>query len=181
MTANNKKTPKLVAPPKDRTRETYQDPTKTRDMGALGLIERGGAGSGKHKNKQDYERGHARQPKHRGKVYEEAMTLPVERVASQPQVRRTPMNRSFPTLPSERSRKASTRIYPENCQKGKTYHVSFGGSGTYCKFLGWSSSDREAPEMYWLDEADDTRWEAYMFHGRMCAGSSADEIVIYSI
>jgi len=30
---------------------------------------RGGAGAGKHKNKQDYERGHGRKPKHAGKSY----------------------------------------------------------------------------------------------------------------
>jgi hypothetical protein len=49
-----------------------------RNVVVQGLIERGTSGAGKHKNKQDYERGHARQPKHRGKGYDESMTLPVE-------------------------------------------------------------------------------------------------------
>lgn len=45
-----------------------------------GLIERGSAGAGKHKNKGDYDRGHARNPKHRGEKGwgSEYMTLPVE-------------------------------------------------------------------------------------------------------
>ena len=44
-----------------------------------GLIERGNAGAGKHKNKQDFDRGHARNPKHKGKGWgAEYMTLPVE-------------------------------------------------------------------------------------------------------
>lgn len=45
-----------------------------------GLIERGSAGAGKHKNKQDYDRGHARNPKHKGQKGwgAEYMTLPVE-------------------------------------------------------------------------------------------------------
>jgi Protein of unknown function (DUF2958)/Papain-like cysteine protease AvrRpt2 len=45
-----------------------------------GLIERGSAGAGKHKNKGDYERGHARQPKHKGQNGwgAEYMALPVE-------------------------------------------------------------------------------------------------------
>lgn len=67
------KSPTQVVPPKDRTRETHKDPTKNRDLGAIGLIERGGAGAGKHKNKQDFERGHARAPKHKGQGYEEGM------------------------------------------------------------------------------------------------------------
>lgn len=45
-----------------------------------GLIERGSAGAGKHKNKQDFDRGHARNPKHKGQKGwgAEYMTLPVE-------------------------------------------------------------------------------------------------------
>ena len=44
-----------------------------------GLIERGSAGAGKHKNKQDFDRGHARAPKHKGRGWgAEYMTLPVE-------------------------------------------------------------------------------------------------------
>ena len=44
-----------------------------------GLIERGSAGAGKHKNKQDFDRGHARNPKHKGqKEWGAEYTLPVE-------------------------------------------------------------------------------------------------------
>ena len=45
-----------------------------------GLIERGTSGAGKHKNKQDFDRGHARSPKHKGQKGwgAEYMTLPVE-------------------------------------------------------------------------------------------------------
>jgi len=67
------KSPSQVVAPKDRNRETYKDPTKNRDRGAIGLIERGGAGAGKHKNKQDFDRGHSRAPKHKGRGYEEGM------------------------------------------------------------------------------------------------------------
>jgi hypothetical protein len=62
-----------VVTPKDKNREVHQDPTKNRDRGAIGLIERGGAGAGKHKNKQDFDRGHARTPKHKGRGDEESM------------------------------------------------------------------------------------------------------------
>ena len=67
------KSPSQVVAPKDRNRETYKDPTKDRDRGAIGLIERGGAGAGKHRNKQDFDRGHARAPKHKGRGSEEGM------------------------------------------------------------------------------------------------------------
>ena len=50
------------APPQTK----FEDPTQKRDPAALALIERGGAGAGTHKNKQDFERGHARNPKHKG-------------------------------------------------------------------------------------------------------------------
>lgn len=45
-----------------------------RNDAARALAERGGKGQGSHKNKQDYDRGHARQPKHRNQD-REAMTL----------------------------------------------------------------------------------------------------------
>ena len=67
------KSPSQVVAPKDRNREIHKDPTKDRDRGAIGLIERGGAGAGTHKNKQDFDRGHARAPKHKGRGYEEGM------------------------------------------------------------------------------------------------------------
>jgi hypothetical protein len=55
--------------------EKLENPVKTRDPGIQGLIERGGAGAGKHKNKQDYERGRARNPKHKGRTFEEGMSM----------------------------------------------------------------------------------------------------------
>lgn len=61
----------MAPPPK---KEVLPNPVKTRDLGVQGLIERGGAGAGKHKNKQNFERGHARAPKHKGRGYEEGMT-----------------------------------------------------------------------------------------------------------
>ncbi len=59
-------------------KEVLPNPVKTRDLGVQGLIERGGAGAGKHKNKQDFERGHARYPKHKGRGYDESMTESVK-------------------------------------------------------------------------------------------------------
>lgn len=52
----------------------------SRNLVVQGLIERGNAGAGKHKNKQDFDRGHARNPKHKGQKGwgTEYMTLPVE-------------------------------------------------------------------------------------------------------
>ncbi len=76
------KSPSQVVAPKDRNRETHKDPTKNRNLGVVGLIERGGAGAGSHKNKQDFERGHARNPKHKGQGYEEGMLEGTEKLAS---------------------------------------------------------------------------------------------------
>jgi hypothetical protein len=66
-----------------RIQEKVPNPLKTRGQGALELIERGGAGGGRHKNKQDFERGHARAPKHRGRPQEEGM-VDLTKTASSP-------------------------------------------------------------------------------------------------
>jgi len=52
---------------------------KTRNEVVRDLIDRGQAGQGSHKNKQDYERGHARRPKHPGREMEAAEMRLVER------------------------------------------------------------------------------------------------------
>jgi hypothetical protein len=46
-----------------------------RDPFSQGLAERGGVGQGRHKNKQDFDRGHARKPKHPKQERESALTL----------------------------------------------------------------------------------------------------------
>ena len=48
------------------------------------LVERGSAGAGNHKNKQNYDRGHARQPKHKGLEREAGQELlPYERALAE--------------------------------------------------------------------------------------------------
>lgn len=59
----------MAPPPK----QVLPNTVKTRDLGVQGLIERGGAGGGRHKNKQDFDRGHARSPKHKNRSHEESM------------------------------------------------------------------------------------------------------------
>lgn len=54
-----------------RIQDKMPNPIKPRGPAALELLERGGGG--RHKNKQDFERGHARQPKHKGRPQEEGM------------------------------------------------------------------------------------------------------------
>ena len=46
-------------------------------------------------------------------------------------------------------------------------------------FAGWSL-DGGAPRAKFVD-ADGTEWDAYMFEGRMCVGSSADELKVHAI
>ena len=52
-------------------------PVKVRNPGAQALAERGGKGQGSHKNKQDYERGQARNPKHKNQERDAS----IERIA----------------------------------------------------------------------------------------------------
>lgn len=57
---------------------------KERNVIQQSLIERGTAGAGRHKNKQDYERGRARQPKHKGLEREAGVELlPYERALAE--------------------------------------------------------------------------------------------------
>jgi len=75
------KAPQKVGPgKKDPNKMTVQGPAH-RNPVVQGLIERGTGGAGKHKNPQDFARGHARAPKHKGKSWGEEMQdgmLPVE-------------------------------------------------------------------------------------------------------
>lgn len=59
-------------PDKGKNTITVKAPTQRNDV-VRGLIERGQSGQGKHKNKQDYERGRARNPKHRNREMEAAI------------------------------------------------------------------------------------------------------------
>ena len=72
------KSPVPVVQKKDDKNVVRGEAPAHRNPVVQGLIERGTSGAGKHKNKQDYERGHARNPKHKGRGYDESMALPVE-------------------------------------------------------------------------------------------------------
>jgi hypothetical protein len=72
------KAPVPVVQKKDNKNVVQGEAPARRNPVVQGLIERGTSGAGKHKNKQDYERGHARNPKHKGRGYDESMALPVE-------------------------------------------------------------------------------------------------------
>jgi hypothetical protein len=63
------KAPQNLQDKKDKTTLVVEGPSK-RNVVQQSLVERGGRGQGHHKNKQDFERGHARQPKHKGRGLE---------------------------------------------------------------------------------------------------------------
>jgi hypothetical protein len=73
------KAPTPVVQRKDKGVVRGEAPSQ-RNPVVQGLIERGTSGAGKHKNPQDYARGHARNPKHKGQKGwgAEYMALPVE-------------------------------------------------------------------------------------------------------
>jgi hypothetical protein len=73
------KAPTPVVQKKDKGVVRGEAPSQ-RNPVVQGLIERGTSGAGKHKNPQDYARGHARAPKHKGQKGwgAEYMALPVE-------------------------------------------------------------------------------------------------------
>lgn len=68
----SKTPPKTQAEKRKEQERVKGEAPKPRNAPAQGLAERGGAGSGKHKNKGDYARGQARKPKHRKDMYKEA-------------------------------------------------------------------------------------------------------------
>lgn len=74
------KAPVQVGPSKKNPNVMRGEAPSQRNPVVQGLIERGTSGAGKHKNKQDFDRGHARAPKHKGQKGwgAEYMTLPVE-------------------------------------------------------------------------------------------------------
>ena len=73
------KAPVQVGPSKKNPNVMRGEAPSQRNPVVQGLIERGTSGAGSHKNKQDFDRGHARAPKHKGRGWgAEYMTLPVE-------------------------------------------------------------------------------------------------------
>jgi hypothetical protein len=46
-------------------------------------------------------------------------------------------------------------------------------------FLGWRIEDG-APRAHFVDD-DGTEWDAYLFEGKFCVGSSADELRVYAV
>ena len=74
---------------------------------------------------------------------------------------------------------ASSEIWPDQCKPGRTYKVETGGHTELCIFRGWKVTPG-GPIMEWVDAATLMRWEAYMYHGQMSAGSSADKILIFT-
>ena len=74
------KAPVQVGPSKKNPNVMRGEAPAQRNPVVQGLIERGTSGAGKHRNKQDFDRGHARSPKHKGQKGwgAEYMTLPVE-------------------------------------------------------------------------------------------------------
>lgn len=71
---------------------------------------------------------------------------------------------------------ARGRIFIEDCEPGKTYTVGYRGNNWNARFEEWFIEDN-GPRMKWTDKEGGS-WEAYMFNGRMCVGSSADELKI---
>jgi hypothetical protein len=262
------KAPQQVGPgKKDPNRMTVQGPAN-RNPVVQGLIERGTSGAGKHKNQQDFARGHARAPKHKGKSWGEDMEsgmLPVEACGMEymqsPKARyhegpegakefKNDMKgdparaqewaentekyqdkfKAAGLLPSEihqlrraqeahkakfesgkpvsdkeliekgyekfvdsknnpppevlevrekmvEKKTAASGIYPERCKVGQTYNVGYKQFTDLCIFKGWKI-DAGGPNMVWEAVDGGGEWEAYMYHGYMCVGSSADKIVI---
>lgn len=79
MSKQAKRPMQVQGPKKNPNVMKVEGPTQ-RNPVVQGLIERGTSGAGKHKNPQDFARGHARNPKHKGQKGwgAEYMTLPVE-------------------------------------------------------------------------------------------------------
>lgn len=73
---------------------------------------------------------------------------------------------------------ARGRFYPEDCKTGMKYTVGYRNNTWDATFIGWEIKD-EKPRMKWEDD-EIGEWDAYMFEGRMCVGSSADELKIIS-
>ena len=72
------------------------------------------------------------------------------------------------------------RFYPEDCEPGKTYTVGYRSNTWDATFEGWYIDNKDdKPRMKWSDD-EVGEWDAYMFEGRMCVGSSADELKIIS-
>lgn len=76
--------------------------------------------------------------------------------------------------------KSARSLYPEDLKIGKTYSMGYRSSKFEATFLGWSVVSG-APEMSFSEpgEGRAEEWRAYMFHGVMCVGSSADPLKIY--
>ncbi len=74
---------------------------------------------------------------------------------------------------------AGSVVYPEQCKVGQTYKVGYRSYADPCIFRGWSLDD-EGPRMTWEPVDGGSKWEAYMYHGYMAVGSSADKITIHS-
>jgi len=81
---------------------------------------------------------------------------------------------------------AKSKLYPEDCEPNKLYKVGYGRHQWESEFVEWrldkSSYTKHAiPCMIWKEQegVKALEWEAYMFEGKMCVGSSSDTLIVY--
>jgi|LWDU01.1.fsa_nt_gi hypothetical protein len=78
----------------------------------------------------------------------------------------------------------SRKLYPDDMEVGKSYKVGYKGRMSpshewVATFQGWET-ETDGPRMNWVDvDERATKWQAYMFQGKMSIGSSADPLIIH--
>jgi hypothetical protein len=80
-------------------------------------------------------------------------------------------------LASEGIRTAGRQLYPDDCKPGKTYKLGYRSNVWNSTFIKWSL-DSDGPRMHFRDTDGGMEWEAYMYHGFMAVGSSADKLLV---
>ena len=78
-----------------------------------------------------------------------------------------------------RAKAGGSFIFPEDLKPRRFYIIDGVPHKFVSKFLGWDIGPN-GPTMAWEDVETGDKWESYMHQGRMCWGTGADPLVIYS-
>jgi len=76
------------------------------------------------------------------------------------------------------------KLHIDDLKEGKAALVGYRAHQWRVVFMGWAlrtENGRTDPVAKFRDEDDGMEWAAYLFEGKFCVGSSADQLKVYAV